>query len=127
MSNKYLYMVVGAIIAVVWFYTGQTAYYAAGATGMSDDWWYAMILAVGLGAGSTGGNDVVSIFVESIKGYVPTIILLAIFSLVGYCLYVVAIERATPDIAMVVKTVISIVVSAFLTNMTLSYLRKANA
>lgn len=127
MSNKYLYMVVGAIIGAVWFYTGQSAYYSTGATGMSDDWWYAMVLAVGLGAGSTGGNDVVSIFVESIKGYISTLIILAIFSLVGYCLYTLVVMRATPDIAEVVKVVVSFVVSGLLTNMILSYLRKANA
>ena len=67
MSNKYLYILVGAIVAAVWFYTGNSAYYK-GETGMSDDWWYAMILAVGLGAGSTGGNDLVSILSKALRG-----------------------------------------------------------
>ncbi len=127
MNNKYLYMVVGAIVAVVWFYTGHSAYYAGEANALSDSWWYAMVLAVGLGAGSTGGDDVVSIFVEGIKGYVSTMIMLAIFILVAHLIYVVGIKGATPEIADVAKAIISVVVSAFLTNMTLSYLKKANA
>jgi uncharacterized membrane protein YkvI len=120
-------MVVGAIVAVVWFYTGHSAYYSSGTPDISDTWWYAMVLAVGLGAGSTGGDDVVSIFVESIKGYVSTLILLAIFALVGHSVYVLAVEHTAPDIAELAKVVITVVVSGFLTNMTLSYLRKANA
>ncbi len=127
MSNKYLYMVVGAIVAAVWFYTGHATYYSDGGTGMTDDWWYAMIVAVGLGAGSTGGEDVVSIFIESIKGYISTLILFAIISLVGFGFYSLVFEGAMPPVAMVAKVVISFVVSGLLTNMTLSYLRKANA
>ncbi len=127
MNNKYLYMVVGAIIAAGWFYTGQSAYYSAGATGMSDIWWYAMIVAVGLGAGSTGGDDVVSIFVESIKGYIPTMILLAIFPLVGHTVYTLVTTQAVPDVMGLLQVIVTFVVSGLLTNMTLSYLRKANA
>ena len=126
MNNKYLYMVVGAIIAAVWFYTGQSAYYAD-ATGMSDVWWYAMVVAVGLGAGSTGGDDVVSIFVDSIKGYISTLVLLAVFSLVGHSVYALATTQAAPDLTGLLQVVVSFVVSGLLTNMTLSYLRKANA
>ena len=126
MNNKYLYMVVGAIVIAVWFYTGRTAYYKD-AAGMSDAWWYAAILATGLGAGSTGGDSVTTIFVEAIKGYISTLILLAIASLVGYCVYSLAVSQAVPDLAMLAKVIVSFMVSGFLTNMALSYLRKANA
>ena len=127
MNNKYVYMVVGSIVAVVWFYTGNSAYYASGATGMSDSWWYAMILAVGLGAGSTGGDNIMSILVESIKGYVSTLIMLAILAVVGYCLYSLAVMRVMPDPMEGLRVVVTFLVSGLLTNMTLSYLRKANA
>ncbi|MCF8474347.1 MAG: hypothetical protein K9G26_06575 [Emcibacter sp.] len=126
MSNKYLYMVVGAIVIAIWFYTGQTAYYGS-ATGMSDDWWYGAMLAIGLGAGSTGGVCAGTIFVESIKGYISTLIILAIVPLVGYCFYSLAFMQTMPVPEELGKVVISIVVSGFLTNMALSYLRKANA
>jgi len=125
MSNKYLYMVVGAIVAVVWFYTGHSAYYSGGSADMSDIWWVGMILVIGLGAGSTGGSDVGSIFVESIKGYVPTLILLVIVGIVGHSLYVLVTAHTAPGAADLAKTVIAFVVSGFLTNMMLSYLRKA--
>lgn len=127
MNNKYLYMVVGAIVVVVWFYTGRSAYYSGGSTSISDSWWLAMVLAVGLGAGSTGGDNVVSIFVEAIKGYVPTLILLAIVAVVGHTLYILVVMRATPEIVDVVRAVVTFMVCGFLTNMMLSYLRKSIA
>lgn len=127
MSNKYLYMVVGAIVAVVWFYTGHSAYYSGGSADMSDGWWFGMLLAIGLGAGSTGGADLGSIFVESIKGYIPTLILLVIMTIVGHSLYVLVTTHAVPGAANLAMVTITIVVSAFLTNMMLSYLRKALA
>lgn len=125
MSNKYLYILVGAIVAAVWFYTGNSAYYK-GETGMSDDWWYAMILAVGLGAGSTGGNDLVSIFVEGIKGYIQTLLLLGLVGFFGYSFYSLVFGQTMPDYMELGKVIVSIMVSGFLTNMSLSYLKKAN-
>ncbi len=127
MNNKYLYMVVGGIITTIWFYTGLSAYYSGEAKGLSDVWWFGSLLAVGLGAGSTGGDDCVSIFVEGIKGYIPTMILLAIAALVGSSLFAVVTTQAAPDVAGTAHSIITVVVSAFLTNMTLSYFRKANA
>lgn len=126
MNNKYLYILVGAIVAAVWFYTGHSAYYK-GETGISDNWWYAMILAVGLGAGSTGGDDVVSIFVAGIKDYIPTLILLGLVGFFGFIFYSLAFGQAMPDYVALGKIIVSIMVSGFLTNMSLSYLKKANA
>lgn len=126
MNNKYLYMVVGAIVAAVWFYTGHSAYYS-GEAGLSDDWWYAMILAVGLGAGSTGGDDVVSIFVAGVKDYIPTLILLGLVAVFGVTFYSLAFEQAMPDLNEMGKVIVSFLVSGLLTNLTLSYLKKANA
>lgn len=127
MSNKYLYMIVGAIVTVVWFYTGHSSYYSGGTGNLGDDWWFGMLLAIGLGAGSTGGVCIMTIFIESIKGYVPTLILLVISSLVGYTLFVLLTTQAVPDVMNVAKVVVSVTISAFLTNMMLSYYRKALA
>jgi len=126
MSNKYLYIVLGAIVAVVWFYTGHSAYYSGGGTNMADSWWFGMLLAIGLGAGSTGGSNIMSIFVESITGYIPTLILLAIMTLVGHSVYILIIHHRLPAVADLAQVIIAIMVSGFLTNMMFSYLRKAN-
>ena len=130
MSNKYMFMVMGAIMAVVWFFVGTMAFFApteGGLGGMSTIWWFAMIVAVGLGAGSTGGDDMISIMVEGIKGYVPTMIMLAIFGLVGGLVYVLAVERGTPVPMDMARDVLTFVVGGLLVNMMMSYMKKANA
>ena len=119
-------MVMGAIMAVGWFFLGHMAYFANAEGGISNLWWFGTIVAIGLGAGSTAGDDVVSIFVEGIKGYVQTMILLAIFALVGGLVHVLVVKMSTPDPAQIALGVLTFVVSGLLTNMMLSYLRKAN-
>ena len=127
MNNKYLYMAVGAIVISIWFYTGQSTYYSGAGTGMSDNWWYGALLAIGLGAGSTGGVCAGTILVEAVKGYISTLILLGLVALFGYSFYSFAFMQTTPDLADLGKVIASILASGFLTNLSLSYLRKANA
>jgi len=127
MSNKYLYMVLGAIVTVVWYYVGNLAYFSYGTPGLSEAWWLGTVLAVGLGAGSTGGTCAVTVLVESIKGYVSTLILLAIVAFVGHGVYVLVTMQTIADPAMWAKVVLTFVVSGFLTNLMFSYLKKANA
>ncbi len=124
MNNKYLYMVMGGIFVVFWLHLGHMAYFAHGKVGMSLTWDWAMVLAIGLGAGSTGGDDVVSILVEGVKGYITPMILLAIVGLIMAFNHTV-IVRGAVDVDYTIWVTSTMVVSGLFTNIVLSYLRKA--
>jgi len=124
MNNKYVYMIVAAIVAIV-------ANYVHGIEQLADKnaWLYGMILAIALGAGSTGGSDVVSILVEGITGYINTMILFVVFGVVYKLLKVLAFggEALGGDAVMgAVFMGINLAVAALFTNITVSYLRKAS-
>lgn len=125
MNNKYLYVVLAAVMASVGYYLAGMPYFAAETGGASDAWWYAGILAVGMGAGSTGGEDAVSILVEGIKGYIGTMINMAILGAVANVVITLAIMQAAFDPMRMVMIAATFVVSALMMNLTLSYLRKA--
>lgn len=129
MDNKYVLIVMGAIMGTLWWFVGDMSYFAAaegeGLGGLHYDWWYGAMIAIGLGAGSTGGTDAVSILVEGITGYISTIILLVIFTVVIMVIYMLALQQMAFDAMVIVQTVALIVTSAILTNLTLSYLKKA--
>ena len=118
MNNKYVYMIVAAVVGVV-------AMYVQGIEQLSnaETWRYGLIFAIALGAGSTGGSDVVSILVEGITGYINTMILFVIF---GTVYTVLAGMVFTGDaIIGAVFAGITLAVSALFTNIVVSYLRKA--
>jgi len=124
MNNKYLYMVMGGIFVVFWLKLGHMAYFAHGQVGMSLTWDWAMVIAIGLGAGSTGGDDVVSILVEGVKGYVTPMILMAILGFILGFNHTVVVRGAV-DVDYTVWVTLTMVVSGLFTNLTMSYLRKA--
>lgn len=124
MNNKYLYVVMAAVMASIAYYVGMMPYFAVEG-GFSDGWWYAGILAVGLGAGSTGGEDAVSILVEGIKGYIGTMINMAILGAVTNVVITLAVRMAPFDPMAMVNTMATFVVSALMMNLALSYLKKA--
>jgi uncharacterized membrane-anchored protein YitT (DUF2179 family) len=125
MDNKYVLMVMGAIMGTLWWYVGEMDYFAAAEGGLHEDWWYGAIIAIGLGAGSTGGTDAVSILVEGITGYISTIILLVVFTVVSMVLWTLVLQKGTFDPMAIVHITAIMVASAVFTNLTLSYLRKA--
>ena len=99
---------------------------------LDDDYWMGALIAIALGAGSTGGDDLLSILVEGIKGYVPTMILLAVGSVVGTVSYLVitgamAGAIGAMDINRIIMNVGQLVVSATMANLMFSYMKKANA
>lgn len=126
MNNKYLYLVVAAILTAVSYYVGMMPYFADAAGGLSDGYWFGLILAVGLGAGSTGGDDVVSILVASITEYIPTIINLAIFAVVYNLVWGMGLQGAAFDVNGIIHSILTLVVSALFANAMFSYLRKAS-
>jgi|GEM_PF-2330939 len=126
MNNKYVYMIVAAIVATIAYFVGTHDLFAAEGGGLSDRWWFAMILAVGLGAGGTGGSDVVSILVEGITGYINTMILFVIFGVIIHLAISMGLNGAAFDAMGTVMAGVTYAVSGLFTNLVLSYLRKAN-
>ena len=131
MNNKYVLMSGGFICLAIWFILGEnTALSNMG--NLDDDYWMGALIAIALGAGSTGGNDLLSILVEGIKGYVPTMILLAVGSIVGtltWGLITGAMDGAiaAPDVNRIIMNLGQVVVSAAMANVMFSYMRKATS
>ena len=130
MKNKYVLMGGGFICLAIWFILGENTV-LANMGNLDDDYWMGALIAIALGAGSTGGDDLLSILVEGIKGYVPTMILLAVGSVVGtvsYLLITGAMAGAIGmDINRIIMNVGQLVVSATMANLMFSYMKKANA
>ena len=130
MNNKYVLMGGGFICLAIWFILGENTA-LANMGNLDDDYWMGALIAIALGAGSTGGDDLLSILVEGIKGYVPTMILLAVGSIVGtvsYLLITGAMAGAIGmDINRIIMNVGQLVVSATMANLMFSYMKKANA
>ena len=131
MNNKYVLMGGGFICLAIWFILGENTA-LANMGNLDDDYWMGALIAIALGAGSTGGDDLLSILVEGIKGYVPTMILLAVGSVVGSVSYLVISGAMAGSIgAMYIKRIImnvgQLVVSATMANLMFSYMKKANA
>ncbi|MBT7606094.1 MAG: hypothetical protein HN583_10455 [Kordiimonadaceae bacterium] len=131
MKNKYVLMGGGFICLAIWFILGENTA-LANMGNLDDDYWMGALIAIALGAGSTGGDDLLSILVEGIKGYVPTMILLAVGSVVGtvsYLLITGAMAGAigAMDINRIIMNVGQLVVSATMANLMFSYMKKANA
>ncbi|MBT5384021.1 MAG: hypothetical protein HOL12_03485 [Kordiimonadaceae bacterium] len=130
MKNKYVLMGGGFICLAIWFILGENTV-LANMGNLDDDYWMGALIAIALGAGSTGGDDLLSILVEGIKGYVPTMILLAVGSIVGtvsYLLITGAMAGAIGmDINRIIMNVGQLVVSATMANLMFSYMKKANA
>ncbi|MGY8986526.1 MAG: hypothetical protein ACKVIX_07850 [Sphingomonadales bacterium] len=125
MDNKYVLMVAAAIVAALWFYVGEMAFFA-GPDGMHEDWWFISIIAVGMGAGSTGGKDVISILTEGITGYVSSLIKLVVLAVVGSQFYGIVLNGGAFDVDNLIKVVSITVAASLLTNILVSYLRKAD-
>ena len=131
MNNKYVLMGGGFVCLAIWFILGENTA-LANMGNLDDDYWMGALIAIALGAGSTGGDDLLSILVEGIKGYVPTMILLAVGSVVGtvsYLLITGAMAGAISamDINRIIMNVGQLVVSATMANLMFSYMKKANA
>ena len=130
MKNKYVLTGGGFICLAIWFILGENTV-LANMGNLDDDYWMGALIAIALGAGSTGGDDLLSILVEGIKGYVPTMILLAVGSIVGtvsYLLITGAMAGAIGmDINRIIMNVRQLVVSATMANLMFSYMEKANA
>ena len=130
MNNKYVLMGGGFVCLAIWFILGENTA-LANMGNLDDDYWMGALIAIALGAGSTGGDDLLSILVEGIKGYVPTMILLAVGSVVGtvsYLLITGAMAGAIGmDINRIIMNVGQLVVSATMANLMFSYMKKANA
>ncbi len=130
MKNKYVLMGGGFICLAIWFILGENTV-LANMGNLDDDYWMGALIAIALGAGSTGGDNLLSILVEGIKGYVPTMILLALGSIVGtvsYLLITGAMAGAIGmDINRIIMNVGQLVVSATMANLMFSYMKKANA
>ena len=125
MDNKYVLVIMAAIMGVVGYYLAHMPYFAAEGGGVANVWWYALIVAVGLGAGNTGGNDAVSILMEGITGYVGTMINLAIFGVVVDLAIGMGLMGGAFDLMGMVNTAATFVVAGLTINLTLSYLKKA--
>lgn len=127
MSNKYVYMIVAAVIFVAGTYVGLMDFFKLqySLAGLSEDWWLGMILAAALGAGSTGGNDVVSILVEGIKGYISTMVSLFIFGFVGGAIFLYVMGGGAIDPMYYLKVGLTLAASSLTMNLTLSYIRKS--
>lgn len=126
MSNKYLYILLGTLMAILWYHVGAMEALNMGQeSGFSTDWWFATILAVALGAGSTGGNDAVSILVEGVKGYISTLIVLGLLATLGTLIYNFGILGQAFDLTWLGITIATFLLAGLITNLTVSYLKKA--
>jgi hypothetical protein len=126
MNNKYLLITVAALMALLWYYLGRLDFFDIGQdSGFSDDWWFAAILAVALGAGNTGGDNVLLILKEAVVGYIPTMLKLAFFALIGSLVWDIAYLGTGVDVTRLIAVITTFVVSATLVNATASYLKKA--
>jgi hypothetical protein len=124
MDNKYVLLVMAAVMATVGYYLSHMPYFANAAGETSNAYWYGMIIAVGLGAGSTGGSDAVSILMEGITGYISTMINLAIFGAVVSLAVGMGLMGEAFDITAIVRIAATFVVAGLMTNLILSYLKK---
>jgi hypothetical protein len=125
MDNKYVFVVMAAVMATIMYYLSHMPYFADADGNTSNVVWYAWILAVGLGAGNTGGTDVVSILVEGLKGYVGTMINLAIFGVITSIAVGMGLGGEAFDAMGTVQTAVSFVMAGTMLNLVLSYLKKA--
>jgi len=125
MDNKYLYVVMAAVMGTIMYYLSHMPYFADADGNTSNAVWYAWILAVGLGAGNTGGVCAMTIIVEGLKGYVGTMINLAILGVVLSLGVSMVLEGGAFDAMRVVQTAVSFVMAGTMINLMLSYLKKA--
>jgi hypothetical protein len=124
MDNKYLYMITAAVMSVLsWFILGL-GFFDLGEPG-EVIWIYAVVIAVAVGAGSTGGNDFLSIIEQGIKDYIPTMIMLAIFGFVVSIAYGLIMEGGPVNAIFAVKVAATYAVVGVFTNLTVSFLKKA--
>lgn len=124
MDNKYVLMVVAGIFGVVWYMVGTMPYFGTEGE-ISDTWTWATIIAIGLGAGNTGGTDVVSILKEGLTGFINKLIAMAVYIAVGYIAYMAATGAFDP--MMILHAVATYVAAGLLTNIFMSYLKKSSA
>jgi len=123
MNNKYVYMIVASIFGVGAYMIGTGAYYGMDGT-FSDNWWWATIFAVALGAGNNSGDDVVSILKDGVMGAIPMLISLGVFAVVVN-LALQLIMGAAVDAMATVHAVATFVVAALFANIFLGYLKKS--
>ena len=94
------------LVGMLWFYVGNLAYFT-NSNGMTMDWKFAALIAVGLGAGSTAGDNLFSIFIEGIKGYLPTMIKLSLVAMILSASYVFLLFDSLVSIDNLIKMVAS--------------------
>lgn len=126
MDNKYLYMVLAGVAGMAWYYVGMMPYYNM-ENELSEIWWFATIIAIGMGAGSTGGDDAVSALVDAIKGFVPQLITLAVFAVVSAVIYQLAMTADGINPMGIVHNIATYVAAGVLTSIMMSYLKKSYA
>ncbi len=119
-------MVLAGVGAFLWFHIGHADYYASEGD-LRNTWWFATIMAVALGAGNSGGNDAVSVLMESIKGFVPALITLAVVGLVDGLLFQYIVSEAGLDPMGLVRFVAIFVAAGLLTSITMSFAKKSTA
>lgn len=123
MDNKYVYMVMAAIFGVIAYMIGTGAYYGMEGE-FSDNWWWATIFAVALGAGKNSGTDVVSILKDGVMGAIPMLISLGVFAVLATVALMLIMGSAI-DAMVIVHAVATFVVAALFANIFLGYLKKS--
>ena len=125
MNNKYVYMLVAGIFGAVWYMVATMGYYGMDG-GISDNWTWATIIAIGLGAGNTGGDDAVSILKEGVMGSVNMLIAMAVYIAIGHLVYYL-VSGTSIDVNTIIHGVATYVAAGLLTNVFMSYLKKSIA
>lgn len=121
MNNKYVYMVMAGIAGAVWVYVGMSDYYDVGGY-----WLLATVIAIGMGAGNTDGDDVVSALMGAITGFIPQLISMGVFGAVGSAIHMLMVGSAF-DVMELVHGLAIFVAAGAVTSVMMAYLKKSAA
>ncbi len=125
MDNKYLYMFMASLALIAWFMVGHQPYFVGMEGELATRWMLATVLAVGLGAGDTGGVCAMTTLKEAVVGFIPQMIVLAFIGFVGTSVYDLAFGESAYDVMHAVQNAAGYVVAGLITSIMMSYMKKA--
>ena len=125
MDNKYLYMFIAGLAVLAWFMLGYHPYFAEAEGELATRWMLATVLAVGLGAGDTGGVCAITTLKEAIIGFIPQLIVITVAGFVANAVYGLAFGAEAFDIMYAINNAAGYLAAGLMTSIVMSYMKKA--
>jgi hypothetical protein len=126
MDNKYLYMVLGGVSLFAWYWVGHQPHYAEGET-LSLAYKVAAILALAMGAGNSDGTCAVTTPVNAVKGFINSLVCLTVAFVATNLMYQLLVSADAFNAMLIVNSISTVIASAVLMTVTMSYLKKGAA